>query len=111
MAPASKKAKSSPDLVAVQQVLEVDRLIHEPARLAIMAVLAACESADFRYIRHATNLTQGNLSTHLTKLEEAGYLSIEKRFVEKKPNTLCHLTEAGRAAFRRYRASVGKLVR
>ncbi len=110
MASASNKSKNSPDLFAVHQVLEVDRVIHEPARLAIVAVLAACESADFRYLRSATTLTQGNLSAHLSKLEEAGYVTIEKRFVDKKPNTLCRLTEAGRAAFQRYRVNVGKLV-
>lgn len=110
MVSAVKKSKAAPDLLDIHQLLEVDRLIHEPARLAIVVVLAACESADFRYIRHATTLTQGNLSAHLNKLEEAGYISIEKRFVDKKPNTLCRLTDTGRAAFQRYRASVGKLV-
>ncbi len=94
----------------VQGVLEVDRVIHEPARLAIVAILAACESADFVYLRTATNMTQGNLSAHLLKLEEAGYVSIEKRFQGKKPNTLCRLTASGRAAFKDYRARVAKLV-
>lgn len=94
----------------VQDVLEVDRVIHEPARLAIVAVLAACDAADFVYLRHATNMTQGNLSAHLAKLEEAGYISIEKRFQGKKPNTLCRLTSAGRAAFKDYRTRVAKLV-
>jgi DNA-binding transcriptional ArsR family regulator len=107
MATATEKTKNIPD---VKGVLDVDRVIHEPARLAIVAVLAACESADFVYLRHATELTQGNLSAHLGKLEEAGYVEIEKRFQGKKPNTLCRLTDAGRAAFKQYRASVAKLV-
>lgn len=94
----------------VQSLLEVDRVIHEPARLAIVSVLAACDAADFVYLRNATSMTQGNLSAHLTKLEEAGYVSIEKRFQGKKPNTLCQLTDAGRAAFKKYRAQVAQFV-
>jgi DNA-binding MarR family transcriptional regulator len=96
--------------VNAQDFLDVDRVIHEPARLAIVAVLAACESADFVYLRNATSMTQGNLSAHLGKLEEAGYVQIEKRFQGKKPNTLCRLTDAGRTAFKQYRAQVAKLV-
>ncbi len=94
----------------VLDVLDVDRVIHEPARLAIVAILASCDSADFVYLRGATNLTQGNLSAHLLKLEQAGSVSIEKRFQGKKPNTLCRLTPAGRAAFKDYRSRVAKLV-
>ena len=100
--PSSKKSFDA------QALLEVDRVIHEPARLAIMAVLAACESADFVYLRNATSFTQGNLSAHLLKLEEAGYITIEKRFQDKKPNTLCHLTDRGSAAFKQYRAQVAR---
>ncbi len=102
--------KTAPGPPNVKGLLEVDRVIHEPSRLAIVAVLAACESADFRYLRTATNLTDGNLSAHLGKLEEAGYVSSEKRFVEKKPNTLYRLSEAGRGAFQQYRKQVGKLM-
>jgi DNA-binding transcriptional ArsR family regulator len=97
-------------VVDVQALLEVDRVIHEPARLAIVSVLAACDAADFVYLRNATSMTQGNLSAHLTKLEEAGYVSIEKRFQGKKPNTLCQLTDTGRAAFKKYRAQVARFV-
>jgi DNA-binding transcriptional ArsR family regulator len=95
----------------VKGLLELDRVIHEPARLAIVAVLAACQSADFVYLRHATGMTQGNLSAHLSKLEEAGYVTIEKRFQGKVPNTLCSLTDEGRTAFAKYRARVGKLIK
>lgn len=95
----------------VKGLLDLDRVIHEPARLAIVAVLAACQSADFVYLRHATGMTQGNLSAHLSKLEEAGYVTIEKRFQGKVPNTLCALTDEGRAAFAKYRARVGKLMK
>ena len=107
MSTAPDKDSKVPD---VSGLIELDRVIHEPARLAIIAVLAACSSADFVYLRQATGMTQGNLSAHLTKLEEAGYVSIEKRFQDRKPNTLCRLTESGRAAFKQYRARVSKFV-
>src|SRR5512141_1762475 len=94
----------------IQDFIQIDRVIHEPARLAIVAVLAACESADFVYLRQVTGMTQGNLSAHLSKLQDAGYVEIEKRFQGKKPNTLCRLTAAGRTAFKQYRARVVKLV-
>jgi DNA-binding transcriptional ArsR family regulator len=69
----------------------------------IVALLAAVVEADFQYLRHATGLTQGNLSTHLTKLEEAGYVAIEKSFRGKYPLTLCRLTESGKEALNNYR--------
>lgn len=76
--------------------LLLDRLIHEPARLAIMTVLSSVKAADFVYLQRTTGLTKGNLSSHLTRLEEAGLLKIEKRFVNKKPNTNVELTPAGK---------------
>jgi DNA-binding transcriptional ArsR family regulator len=75
--------------------LLLDRLIHEPARLAIMTVLSSVKAADFVFLQRATGLTKGNLSSHLTKLEEAGLLKMEKRFVNKKPNTSVELTTVG----------------
>jgi len=80
-----------------------DRLIHEPSRLAIMAVLFASEAADFKYLLNATALTKGNLSAHLRKLEEAGYLQIEKSFKGSYPHTTAALTRDGRKAFEAYR--------
>ncbi len=74
----------------------LDRLIHEPGRLAILTVLTSVKSADFVFLQRATGLTKGNLSSHLTKLEEAGMVKIQKRFVKKKPNTNVGLTEEGR---------------
>jgi len=73
----------------------LDRLIHEPARLAILTLLLSCKTADFVFLQRATGLTKGNLSSHLTKLEEAGLVRIVKRFVRKKPNTNVELTELG----------------
>lgn len=88
------------------QLPELDEVIHSPARLAIVAILAAVKEADFLYLLHAANLTRGNLSTHLSKLEQAGYVEIEKTYRGKLPLTLCRLTPAGRAAFEDYRKSM-----
>jgi DNA-binding MarR family transcriptional regulator len=76
--------------------LSLDRLIHEPGRLAILTVLSSVRSADFVFLQRSTGLTKGNLSSHLTKLEDAGLIEIEKRFVRKKPNTRASLTALGR---------------
>ena len=90
---------------------ELDRVIHEPARLLVVAVLAGVEEADFLYLMHTTGLTKGNLSTHLSRLEEARYVRIEKAFRGKIPLTLARLTPGGLAAFRRYRKDMTELLR
>ncbi len=90
-------------------LLGLDRLIHEPARLAIITILNAVESADFLYLLRETGLTKGNLSVHLTKLQEAGYISIEKTYKGKLPLTICRLTEEGGDAFENYQAQWLKL--
>ena len=82
---------------------EIDRLVHEPARLAVMALLYVIESADFTFLVNQTGLSWGNLSAHLSKLEEAGYLEVEKSFKGRRPNTNLRLTTAGRRAFQDYR--------
>jgi DNA-binding transcriptional ArsR family regulator len=87
----------------LQPIADIDRLIHEPARLMIMAYLYVVETADFVFLMRQTGLTWGNLSSHLSKLEDAGYVGIEKEFVGKKPRTMLRLTDAGRTAFREYR--------
>lgn len=79
-----------------EQLASLDRLVHDPARLAILTALSACERADFLFLQRITGLTKGNLSSHLSKLEEAGLVEIEKRFVEKKTQTLVRLSGAGR---------------
>ena len=76
--------------------LVLDRLIHEPARLTILTVLSSVRAADFVFLQRTTGLTQGNLSSHLTKLEDAGLVSIEKSFVGKRPNTSASLTSLGK---------------
>lgn len=82
--------------------LAVDRILHEPARLQIAALLYVIDSADFIFVMNQTGLTWGNLSAHLAKLEEAGYIQIKKSFKEKRPNTTLSMTEKGRAAFKAY---------
>ncbi|KAA3644679.1 MAG: transcriptional regulator [Chloroflexi bacterium] len=87
----------------IKAINDFDRLIHEPARLAIMAVLFACDSADFKFIQNSTGITKGNLSAHLRKLEAGEYLKINKGFKGNYPHTTCALTRTGRKAFARYR--------
>ncbi len=84
----------------------VDRLLHEPARLAIVSILAVVEKADFLYLQRETGLTKGNLSAHLSKLENAGYIQIEKTFKGKMPLTLVSLTPQGRTALDIYLKSM-----
>jgi DNA-binding transcriptional ArsR family regulator len=81
----------------------INKIIHEPARLLIMAHLYVVEKADFIHLIAQTGMTWGNLSSHMTKLEAAGYIAVEKEFKEKKPATMLQLTENGREAFIAYR--------
>jgi DNA-binding MarR family transcriptional regulator len=90
---------------------DLDRVIHEPARLALVASLYVVERTDFIFLRKQTGMTGGNLSSHMTKLEDAGYVKVTKRFVGKRPQTLFALTEKGRTAFERYRKSMEDLLR
>ncbi|MGO9228969.1 MAG: transcriptional regulator [Bryobacteraceae bacterium] len=86
----------------MQEISQLDRVIHEPARLAIMLILGGVGEADFLYLQREGGFTQGNLSGHLAKLEEAGYVAIEKKFKGKVPLTLCSLTGKGMTAFAKY---------
>ena len=83
--------------------VEIDKIIHEPARLMIMSYLYVVEGADFIFLKNQTGMTWGNLSSHITKLEDAGYVNVKKEFVGKKTRTLLSLTDEGRNAFRDYR--------
>ncbi|PKO06369.1 MAG: ArsR family transcriptional regulator [Chloroflexi bacterium HGW-Chloroflexi-3] len=94
-----------------QPILEVDRIIHEPARLLIVTILSMAEKADFLFLLNETGLTRGNLSTHLSKLEAAGYVNIEKSFRGKIPQTLCSLTPAGQEAFEKYRKQINQFLK
>ncbi len=84
------------------QLASLDKTIHEPARLAILTALSACRSAQFRYLQAATGLTAGNLSMHLTKLEQKTLIEIEKGTEGNYPSTTVHLTTTGRAAITRH---------
>ena len=94
----------------IEPIGDIDRMIHEPARFKIMAFLYVVESADFLFIERQTGLTRGNLSSHMSKLETAGYVQITKEFVDKIPRTLLRLTKNGREAFSSYRDSMRHLL-
>ncbi len=85
-----------------EQLANLDRRVHDPARLAILTALTACERADFLFLLRITGLTKGNLSSHLSKLEEASLIEIEKRFVGKKTQTLVRLSDDGRRTIESY---------
>lgn len=89
---------------------EIDRLLHEPARLVIVSLLAVVEKADFLYLQRESGLTKGNLSAHLSKLESGGYVQIEKTFRGKLPLTLVSLTPQGRAALEQYLAQMKRWI-
>jgi DNA-binding MarR family transcriptional regulator len=84
------------------ELAALDKIIHEPARLAILTALSACRRAQFQYLLSLTGLTQGNLSMHLSKLEEKGLVAIEKGYSGKYPSTSVHATDAGRNAVARH---------
>ncbi len=86
-----------------QTFTEIDRVIHEPGRLMIVALLFAVDRADFLYLQHETEMNKGTLSSHLSRLEEAGYVEVLKTYRGKVPQTLLHLTNTGRKAFEQYR--------
>jgi DNA-binding MarR family transcriptional regulator len=93
-----------------QPLAHIDRLIYEPARLLIVGYLYVVESAGFLFLMRQTGLTFGDLSSHLGKLEEAGYVEVEKSFKGKKPHTMLKLTDAGRSAFDDYRRSMRQVL-
>jgi DNA-binding MarR family transcriptional regulator len=88
----------------------LDRVIHEPARLVLVSSLFVVEEADFVFLAKRTGLTSGNLSSHMAKLESAGYVAVVKEFVGKRPRTTFRLTQDGRHAFEEYRSRVEDLL-
>lgn len=86
----------------MDKLVQVDPIIHAPVRLSVMTILFSVKYADFNYLKEATGATDGNLSTHLTKLENAKYIKTVKRFQAKKPKTTCTITPKGRLAFEEY---------
>lgn len=93
----------------IPQIPDIDKVIHEPARLSICSVLYVVTSADFTFVVRQTGLTWGNISAHVLKLEQAGYVEVTKEFIEKKPRTMLALTPAGRKAFDEYRKKMKQL--
>jgi DNA-binding transcriptional ArsR family regulator len=91
-------------------VIDLDRVIHEPARLLIVALLAGVKEADFLWVQRETALTKGNLSSHIAKLEEAGYVVVEKTYRGKIPLTVLRLTRAGATAFHSYKKNLNGLL-
>ncbi|MFW9968811.1 MAG: winged helix-turn-helix domain-containing protein [Candidatus Odinarchaeota archaeon] len=104
----TKKKAESDDII--QPLTDIDKVIHEPARLMIMSYLYVVESADFVFLRNQTGLTDGNLSSHLNKLESVGYVEVEKKFKGKKPQTILKLSEEGRNAFEIYRRKMEQVL-
>lgn len=96
--------------MAAFDIGKLDDVIHGRLRLGIMAYLAESEVADFTELKTVLEATQGNLSVHLRKLEEAGYIAIDKSFVDRKPLTRARITQAGRDAFAAYLEAIAKLV-
>ncbi|MGE0742104.1 MAG: winged helix-turn-helix domain-containing protein [Hyphomonadaceae bacterium] len=96
--------------MAAFDIGKLDDVIHGRLRLGVMAYLADAEIADFTELKDALDATQGNLSVHLRKLEEAGYVAIDKSFVDRKPLTRVRMTPKGRKAFAAYLEAIAKLV-
>ena len=90
----------------LRAIADLDRIIHEPGRMMIVALLAAVDECDFLYLLRETELHKGNLSTHLSRLEESGYVNIEKTYRGKVPRTVVRLSPRGRASFEEYRKSL-----
>jgi DNA-binding MarR family transcriptional regulator len=93
-----------------QQLMDIDKLVHEPARLNILALLYVVKSADFIFIMRQTGLTQGNVSSHLNKLENAEYVEIIKGYAGKRPQTMISLSKKGRVAFKKYVQSMQQIL-
>jgi len=89
---------------------DIDKLVHEPARLMILSYLSVINSADFTFLMKQTELTRGNLSSHISKLEEAGYVKVSKEFVDKIPRTLIRITTKGKNALKKYRDKMQNVI-
>jgi DNA-binding MarR family transcriptional regulator len=94
----------------LRQLGQLDRVVHEPARLLLLALLSGVKEADFLYLQRETGLTKGNLSSHLDRLEQARYVAVEKTFRGKIPLTILRLTPRGRLAFEQYRRQLNHLL-
>ena len=102
---------ASPAVAALEALHEMDDAIHQKARLGIMSTLLGLGEAEFKLLKETLSLSDGNLSTHLALLEERGYIESRKEFVRRKPRTTYTVTEAGRAAFKRYLSVLDRIIR
>ena len=93
------------------KILDLDPIIHAPVRLAILSILINVDKAEFNYLKEMTATSDGNLSTHLNKLEANNLVQIEKTYKGKKPQTLCSITDSGRTAFQQYVEQMEKFIR
>jgi DNA-binding MarR family transcriptional regulator len=103
-------SSSAKDPNELHPLADLDHVIHASARLMILTMLYVVESLDYVFLKNQTGLSWGNLATHLNKLEEAGYVSVEKGYQGKKPHTWIHFTEEGRAAFRQYKQNMQQVL-
>jgi DNA-binding MarR family transcriptional regulator len=94
----------------IASLAEVDKMVHEPGRLAILTYLSMVKSADFLFIQNVTGLTKGNLSSHMRKLEDAGYIQVIKEFVDRKPHTMLRITPMGLRAYEDYKQSMARIL-
>ncbi len=99
------------DKKIIKDIMALEKLIHEPSRLAILTILSGVKEADFTFLLRMSGLTRGNLSVHLSKLEEAGYVNVNKRFINKVPNTVYNLTKEGRKAFNDYLKNMETIIK
>ncbi len=96
---------------SLDRVMEIDKIVHEPARFLILAYLFFLNSADFIFLMNETGLTRGNLSSHLAKLESSGYINVNKKFLNRVPRTLLKITKKGRNALLDYKEEMSAVLR
>lgn len=100
----------SPLFDVLRLTADIDKTVHEPARLLILSMLYVIDRADFVFLHSQTGLTRGNLSTHISKLEEEGFVQVNKKFVNKKPTTVYKITDAGREALEHYQRQMKQIL-
>ena len=103
--------REPPEIAPFERLIAADKLVHEPARLAVLTALSACVSADFVFLQRLTGLQSGNLSQHLAKLEQAGLITLTKAFANKYPQTTAQITPSGRTAIDEHWARLDALTK
>lgn len=103
-------ATRNPIFAVLLSAVDIDKTVHEPARLMILSILYVIDSADFVFLHKQSGLTRGNFSTHMSRLEEEKYIEVKKEFVDKKPTTIYSITAAGRTALETYREQMTKIL-